>query len=53
MPEGLNATWDDEVDAYYFSGECNFPSVKQIDLGQRRVILDVDSYGRIIGVEVF
>ncbi len=52
MPEGLKATWDQESDAYYFSGECSFPSVRQIELGSRQVVLDVDSYGRIIGVEV-
>ena len=52
MPEALQATWDEETDCYYFRAECQYPSVQQIDLGKRRVILDVDSYGRIIGVEV-
>jgi len=52
MPEALTATWDQEVDAYYFHAQTNFPSVKQISLGTREVILDIDSYGRIIGVEV-
>ena len=53
MPDdALHGTWDEEADAYYFRAECQYPSVKQIDLGSRQVILDVDAYGRIIGVEV-
>ena len=52
LDDALSATWDEEVDAYYFRAECQYPSVKQIDLGNRQVTLDVDSYGRIIGVEV-
>ena len=52
MPEALQATWDEETDCYYFRAECQYPSVKQIHLGSRQVVLDVDSYGRIIGVEV-
>lgn len=52
MPDALHAVWDEESDAYYFRAECQYPSVRQISLGTRSVTLDVDSYGRIIGVEV-
>jgi uncharacterized protein YuzE len=53
MPDALHSSYDGEADAYYFRAECQYPSVKQIELGTRQVILDVDAYGRIIGVEVF
>lgn len=53
LPPALKATHDPEADAFYFSAECTYPSVSQINLGSRKVVLDVDSYGRIIGVEVF
>lgn len=52
LDDAVRATYDETVDAYYFRAECQYPSVKQIDLGTRHVVLDVDSYGRIIGVEV-
>lgn len=52
LQPALTATWDQQTDAWYFRGECQYPSVRQIDLGTRQVILDVDSYGRVIGVEV-
>lgn len=50
----MRSTFDSEADAYYFSAKELAPgeSVKQIDLGTREVILDVDAYGQIIGVEV-
>lgn len=48
------ASYDTEADAYYFRAEASTPpSVKQINLGERTVMLDVDPYGKIIGVEVF
>jgi hypothetical protein len=53
LPQALIATHDEEVDAYYFKADCQWPSVRQIELGSRQVILDVDAYGRIIGVEVY
>ena len=50
----FHATYDPEADAYYFRTEASTPpSVKQIDLGERTVVLDVDPYGKIIGIEVF
>lgn len=52
LPKALIPTYDSEADAYYFKADCQWPSVRQIGLGSREVILDVDAYGRIIGVEV-
>jgi hypothetical protein len=51
--EGIRATFDDEVDAYYFKAN-SMPaySVSQVDLGNRHVILDVGICGNIIGIEV-
>lgn len=47
----MEASFDSEVNAYYFGG--NTGKVAQtIDLGTRQVLLDVDSNGKIVGVEV-
>jgi hypothetical protein len=41
----LDATWDQNTDAYYFSqGSKSMPVVKTIDLGARHVLIDVDPY---------
>lgn len=53
MSDGLNAAFDPDADAYYFNNGSRHPSVKQIGLGSRQVILDIDHYGQIIGIEVF
>lgn len=50
----MNSSYDKEVDAFYFEPkQAHGKSVRSIDLGTRRVILDVDISGNIIGVEVF
>lgn len=48
----LDATWDQETDAYYFAQGRQWPVAKTIDLGTRHVLLDIDPYGHIQGVEV-
>lgn len=47
----MNASFDEEVNAYYFGGEPGTVA-RTIDLGTRQVLLDVDNNGKIIGVEV-
>jgi uncharacterized protein YuzE len=47
----VNATFDNEADAYYFSADDG-KVAKTIDLGTRHVLVDVDNNGKIIGVEV-
>lgn len=48
----LDATWDQDADAWYFSQGRTLPAFNTIDLGTRHVVLDIDPYGRIQGVEV-
>lgn len=48
----LDANWDQPTDTWYFSQGREAPIVNTIDLGGRHVRMDVDPYGRIIGIEV-
>lgn len=50
----MNSSYDPEADAYYFEDRDSNGafSVRQVLLGTREVIADIDINGRIIGIEV-
>lgn len=47
----MNSSYDPEADAYYFTVSPGGTSVRQISLGHREVIADVDIDGKILGIE--
>lgn len=48
----MNAEYDGVSDAYYFSDPEKRPVYKTVELGARTVNVDMDAFGRIIGIEV-
>lgn len=49
----MNASFDKETGSYYFNaGDDHPPITKTIELGSRHVLLDVDIFGNICGVEI-
>lgn len=49
----MNSSYDPEADAYYFEDrDSEHKSVRQVSLGHRDVIADIDMNGHIIGIEI-
>lgn len=49
----MNSSYDETADAYYFEDrDSNGTSIRQVSLGRREVIADIDIYGKIIGIEI-
>lgn len=48
----MNAEYDGVSDSYYFSDPEKRSVTKTVELGTRTVNVDMDAFGRIIGIEI-